>query len=102
MTAEDNLRQQYQFLGLPSYGGFTEILSIVGLSDTGKKGRKLFAQYAVEARDYCSACGDPDFMVLDKLVNGLDSQGIIEMRELILKLNREKQITVLVYGTDSC
>lgn len=40
--------------------------------------------------------GDPDFLVLDEPVNGLDPQGIIEMRELILKLNREHQITVLI------
>ena len=40
--------------------------------------------------------GDPDFLVLDEPVNGLDPQGIIEIRELILKLNRENQITVLI------
>ena len=40
--------------------------------------------------------GDPDFLVLDEPVNGLDPQGIVEMRELILKLNRERQITVLI------
>jgi ABC-2 type transport system ATP-binding protein len=40
--------------------------------------------------------GDPDFLVLDEPVNGLDPQGIIEMRELILKLNREHQITFLI------
>ncbi len=40
--------------------------------------------------------GDPDFLVLDEPANGLDPQGIIEMRELILKLNRERQITVLI------
>ena len=43
-----------------------------------------------------SFAGDPDFLVLDEPVNGLDPQGIVEMRELILKLNREKQITVLI------
>ena len=40
--------------------------------------------------------GDPDFLVLDEPINGLDPQGIIEIRELILKLNRERQITVLI------
>ena len=40
--------------------------------------------------------GDPDFLVLDEPANGLDPQGIIEMRELILRLNRERQITVLI------
>lgn len=37
--------------------------------------------------------GDPDFLVLDEPINGLDFQGIIEMRELILKLNKEHQTT---------
>ncbi len=40
--------------------------------------------------------GDPDFLVLDEPVNGLDPQGIIEIRELILKLNREQQVTFLI------
>jgi ABC-2 type transport system ATP-binding protein len=40
--------------------------------------------------------GNPDFLVLDEPINGLDPQGIIEIRELILKLNHEKQITVLI------
>ena len=41
-------------------------------------------------------CGGPDFLILDEPVNGLDPEGIIEMRELILRLNRERQITVLI------
>ena len=41
-------------------------------------------------------CGEPDFIVLDEPINGLDPQGIIEIRELILKLNREKGITFLI------
>ena len=40
--------------------------------------------------------GDPDFLVLDEPANGLDPQGIVEIRELILRLNRERQITVLI------
>ena len=40
--------------------------------------------------------GNPDFLVLDEPVNGLDPQGIIEIRELILKLNQKHQITFLI------
>ena len=43
-----------------------------------------------------SLVGDQDFMILDEPINGLDPQGIIEMRELILELNRERQITFLI------
>lgn len=39
---------------------------------------------------------NPDFLILDEPINGLDPQGIIEIRELILKLNREKSITILI------
>lgn len=40
--------------------------------------------------------GEPDFLVLDEPINGLDPQGIIQIREIILKLNYEKQITIMI------
>ena len=43
-----------------------------------------------------SLVGDPEFLVLDEPINGLDPQGIMEVREMILKLNREKGITILI------
>ncbi len=43
MTAADNLKQQYQILGLPSYDGLEDILALVGLADTGKKKVKNFS-----------------------------------------------------------
>ncbi len=97
MTAEDNLKQQYRILGLPSYDGLTDILKLVGLENTGKKKAKNFSLGMRQRLGIAIALvGDPDFLVLDEPVNGLDPQGIIEMRELILKLNREHQITVLI------
>lgn len=97
MTAEDNLKLQYRILGLPSYDGLTDILKLVGLENTGKKKAKNFSLGMRQRLGIAIALvGDPDFLVLDEPVNGLDPQGIIEMRELILKLNREHQITVLI------
>lgn len=97
MTAEDNLKQQCLVLGLPSFDDIPQILELVGLSDAGKKKAKNFSLGMKQRLGIAVALiGNPDFLVLDEPVNGLDPQGIIEIRELILKLNREKQITVLI------
>lgn len=97
MTAEDNLKQQYRVLGLPSFGSIPDLLKLVGLENTGKKKAKRFSLGMKQRLGIAIAlAGDPDFLVLDEPTNGLDPQGIIEIRELILKLNRERQITVLI------
>ncbi len=97
MTAEENIKEQYRVLGLPSFEGIKELLDLVGIGDTGEKKAKNFSLGMRQRLGIAIAlCGDPDFLVLDEPVNGLDPQGIIEMRELILKLNRERQITVLI------
>ena len=97
MTAVDNLKQQYLILGLPSFDGITELLKLVGLENTGKKKAKNFSLGMRQRLGIAVAlCGNPDFLVLDEPINGLDPQGIIEIRELVLKLNREQKITVLI------
>ena len=97
MTAEQNLCQQYKTLGSPSEKGIRELLHLVGLDNTGKKKAKNFSLGMRQRLGIAVAmAGDPDFLVLDEPINGLDPQGIIEMRELILKLNRERGITVLI------
>lgn len=97
MTAEDNLKEQYRILGLPSFDGIQELLKLVGLEGTGKKKARHFSLGMRQRLGIAIAlAGNPDFLILDEPINGLDPQGIIEIRELILKLNRERQITVLI------
>lgn len=97
MTAEENLKVQYRVLGLPAFDGLAELLKLAGLENTGKKKVRNFSLGMRQRLGIAVAlCGDPDFLVLDEPVNGLDPQGIIEIRELIWKLNREYQITVLI------
>lgn len=97
MTAEDNLKQQCLMLGIPSYDEIPEILRLVGLETTKKKKVRNFSLGMKQRLGIAVALiGSPDFLVLDEPINGLDPQGIVEVRELILKLNHEKQITVLM------
>ncbi|WP_322173069.1 ATP-binding cassette domain-containing protein [Acutalibacter caecimuris] len=97
MTAEDNLKQQCRILGLPDFSCVGELLELVGLPGTGKKKARNFSLGMRQRLGIAVAlCGDPDFLVLDEPVNGLDPQGIVEIRELILQLNRERDITVLI------
>ncbi|RKI28940.1 ATP-binding cassette domain-containing protein [bacterium 1xD8-6] len=97
MTAEDNLKQQYRILELPSYDSINDLLRLVGLENTGKKKAKNFSLGMRQRLGIAVALsGNPDFLILDEPVNGLDPQGIIEIRELILDLNQKQGITVLI------
>ena len=97
MTAQENLRAQYRVLGIRSYDSIGELLKLVGLENTGKKKAKNFSLGMKQRLGIAVAlAGNPDFLVLDEPINGLDPQGIVEMRELILRLNREHGITVLI------
>lgn len=97
MTAKDNLRVQCRILGLPSFAGIGDVLKTVGLADTGRKRAKDFSLGMRQRLGIAVAIvGDPDFLILDEPANGLDPQGIVEMREIILRLNRERGITVLL------
>ena len=97
MTAADNIREQYRVLGMPSDEGIGDLLRLVGLSDTrNKKARNFSLGMRQRLGIAVALAGNPDFLLLDEPVNGLDPQGIVEVRELILRLNRELGITVLI------
>ena len=97
MNAENNLKHQYHVLGLPTYDGLKELLHLVGLEKTGRKKVRNYSLGMKQRLGIAVAlAGNPDFLILDEPTNGLDPQGIIELRELILKLNRQRQITVLI------
>ena len=96
-TAEDNLKEQYRIMGLPSFDNLQEILKLVGLMDKRKKKAKHFSLGMKQRLGIAIALvGNPDLLILDEPINGLDPKGIIEIRELILKLNKERGITFLI------
>lgn len=97
MTAEDNLKKQYKLIGLPNFDNLSEILNFVRLTDTGTKKAKYFSLGMKQRLGLAIALvGNPDLLILDEPINGLDPEGIIEIRELILRLNKEKGITFLI------
>ena len=97
LSAEENLKMQYRILGLPSFSSIPEILDLVGLSDTGKKKVSSFSFGMKERLGIAMAlAGHPDILILDEPINGLDPEAIVEMRELIIRLNREMHMTVIV------
>ena len=81
MSAEENLKQQARILGLPSFDGIDELLKLIGLEQTGNKKAKHFSLGMRQRLGIGIALvNDPDFLVLDEPTNGLDPQGIIQIR----------------------
>jgi ABC-2 type transport system ATP-binding protein len=74
-----------------------EILEFVGLGDVGKKKVGKFSLGMKQRLGIAIAMlGNPELLVLDEPVNGLDPEGIKEIRDLLLRLNHEKGVTVLI------
>ena len=97
MTAKENVETQRILLGVKDKSKTNEILDIVGLGNTGKKKAKNFSLGMKQRLAIALALiGDPEFLFLDEPTNGLDPTGIKEIRDLILKLNKEHNITVMV------
>ncbi|MBQ3307217.1 MAG: ATP-binding cassette domain-containing protein [Bacilli bacterium] len=95
-TATENLKR-FSILYGADEAKIPEILKIVGLSDTGNKKVKDFSLGMKQRLGIAFALlGDPELLLLDEPINGLDPEGIKEIRDVILKLNKEKNITFLI------
>lgn len=97
MSAQDNMKVQLRVSGVSSFERIEELLKLVGLPDTGQKKAKQFSLGMKQRLGIAVALiSNPDFLILDEPMIGLDPWGIIEIRELLLKLNREYGITILI------
>ncbi len=96
MTALENIRLFSTILGADKSRA-EDILKIVGLSDTGKKKARDFSLGMKQRLGIGMALvGDPEFLMLDEPINGLDPTGIVEIRELLLELRNNHGKTIFI------
>ena len=96
LSATENMKIQSMILQLPP-NGIEECLEFVGLAECGKRKAKDFSLGMRQRLAIAMALlGNPELMLLDEPINGLDPEGIKAVRELLLKLNREKKVTILI------
>lgn len=97
MTAYENLKVKCLMAGIKKKGYIEDILESVGLSDTGNKRVKNFSLGMKQRLGVGLALvGEPDLLVLDEPINGLDPQGIAEVRDTVQRLCDEKNMTIII------
>ncbi len=97
MSAFANLKMKCICAGIKDDNYIKGLLELVGLADVGKKATRYFSMGMKKRLGIAMALiGEPSLLILDEPVNGLDPQGIYEVRETILKLNHERNITIII------
>lgn len=97
MTAEDNLMYYQKLNGLADKEKISGILRLVGLELTGRKKAKNFSLGMKQRLGIAIALlNEPEFLILDEPINGLDPTGVVEIRNLLQKLNQEEGMTILI------
>ncbi len=97
LTAYENMEITRRYKGIAGKECIDEKLKLVGLGDVGKKKVKNFSLGMKQRLGLAMALlGEPEFLVLDEPTNGLDPVAVVEIREVLKKLNRDLGITILI------
>ena len=97
LGARENLEYYRLQRGIPGKEVVEEALTLVGLNDVGSKKFKTFSLGMKQRLGLALALmNHPDFLILDEPINGLDPEGVAEFRQLLLRLNTERQTTILI------
>lgn len=97
MTAKENIKLHRIMRGIPDKEVEDELLELVGLADTNKKKAKNFSLGMKQRLGIAVALlGNPELLILDEPINGLDPLGVVEIRNLLKKLCEEQQMTILI------
>lgn len=96
MTARQNMIMKAKCMGLADEKSVERILAVTGLSETGNKKAKHFSMGMKQRLGVALALlGNPDLLILDEPINGLDPEGIREIRQLIWQLNEEGKTFII-------
>ena len=97
MNAKDNIICQMKLVGLTNYQDVSKFLDVVGLSNVGNKKVRYYSLGMKQRLGIALALvNNPNILILDEPINGLDPEGIIEIRQMLKKLNQEKGLTILI------
>lgn len=97
MSAYTNLKIKCKLFGIHDPKYIQDILDVVGLADVGNKKTKHFSLGMKQRLGIGLALvGEPDLLVLDEPINGLDPQGIVEVRDTLMRLKNERNMTIMI------